>query len=289
MKRETETPYNIGFALSGGGARGFAHLGAIKAMEERGIKPDLLSGTSVGSLVAAFIADGYGVDEIMEIASRIGFTTIAEGTLPRSGFFKSGGVENLIKKYLRAKNFEDLQLPVRIVASDIELGKVKVFSKGPIAPAVTASCSVPIVFKPVEIDNRYYVDGGLLMNFPVSVIRKQCRRVIGVNISAVIAMKYEDSLTYVVERAMNYMVGANTTHERNLCDFLIESPEVSAFTIFDFKHKQQIFDIGYRTAALYLDDNKAKLAQHAMMGQEPKPDGFRNKLADWVLTFKSKK
>ena len=282
------TPYTTGLALSGGGARGFAHLGALKAMEERGIAPDIISGTSVGSLVATFVADGYTVDEIMDIASHISFTSIAEGTIPRSGFFKTTGVQNLLKKYIRARNFEDLRVPVRIVASDIELGRVKVFSKGPIAPAVTASCSVPIVFRPIEIDERHYIDGGMLMNFPVSIIRNLCTRVIGVNISPVIGMKYDDSLKYVVERVMNYMVGANTTQERLLCDYLIESAEVSEFSIFDFKHKQQIFDIGYRTAALYLDDNKQRLLADVPPPQTDTVKKFRNKLADWVLTLKSK-
>ena len=240
--------YKLGFALSGGGARGFAHLGAIKALEEKNIYPDIIAGASVGALVAVFYADGYTADEILDIATSIKFTSIAEGTIPRGGFFKTTGIQHLLQKHLRAKTFEELKIPVKVIASDIELGHVKVFSEGDIIPAVMASCSVPIIFMPVMVDERHYVDGGLLMNFPVSTIREECEKVIGINISPVTSRQYDGSLKYVIERAMNYMVGANTTEERKMCDYLVESEEISKYSIFDFKHSTEIFQKGYKMA-----------------------------------------
>ncbi|NDV58439.1 patatin-like phospholipase family protein [Bacteroides sp. 519] len=259
MIQDKNPLYKLGLALSGGGARGFAHLGVLKAMEERNLRPDIISGTSVGSLIAVFYADGYTTQEIMKIGLSVKFTSIIEGIIPRGGFFKTTGVQHLLVKYIRAKRFEDLNIPVRVVASDIESGKAKVFSKGEIIPAVLASCSVPIVFTPVNIDDHHYVDGGLLMNFPVSVIRRDCKTVLGVNISPVISMKYEESMKYVIERCMNYMVGANTSAQRDLCDYLIECNEVSEYSIFDFKHNQEIYKKGYTLACTYLDDNKKKI------------------------------
>lgn len=286
MNNTKKCPYKLGMALSGGGARGFAHLGALKAMEERGIRPDILSGVSVGSLVAVLYADGYTPDKLFEVANTIKFTSIVEGIIPRGGFFKTTGVRNLLEKYLKVRTFEELKMPVHVVASDIEKGQIKVFNKGEIIPAVLASCSVPIVFTPVNIDDHHYVDGGLLMNFPVSVIRKECEKLIGINISPVISMKYEESFRYIIERAMNYMVGANTVAERQLCDYLIESYEISEYSIFDFKHNEEIFKKGYNIASAYLDDNKLKLERDLL---PKKTNKARNWLADKVLLLKSKK
>lgn len=254
--KNNKKPYKLGLALSGGGARGYAHLGALKAMEERGIFPDIISGTSVGSLIGVLYADGYTPDEMLSFAKSLKLRELVESTIPRDGIFKATGIGAILRKYLRAKTFEDLKLPMHVVASDIECGEVKVFNKGKIISSVIASCSVPIVFTPVEIDGHHYVDGGLLKNFPVSVIRSRCDKVIGIDISPVIAVKYDRSMKYIVERAMNYMVGANTMEERAACDYLIESGEVSKYSLFDFKHVEEIYEEGYKSAVQYLDLNK---------------------------------
>ena len=245
--------YKLGLALSGGGARGYAHLGALKAMNERGIYPDVISGTSVGSLIGTLYADGYTPDEMLSFAHSLKLRELVESTIPRDGFFKASGIGAILRKYLRAKTFEELKLPMNVVASDIEYGESKVFNEGKIIPPVVASCSVPIVFTPVEINGRHYVDGGLLKNFPVSILREECEKVIGIDISPVISVKYDRSMKYIVERAMNYMVGANTIEERAACDYLIESPEVSRYSLFDFNHVEEIYEKGYETAVRYLD------------------------------------
>ncbi|NDW11581.1 phospholipase [Bacteroides sp. 214] len=269
MAKGKSYSYNFGIALSGGGARGFAHLGVLKALEEQNFKPEIISGTSVGSLIAVLYADGYTADEIREIGSNLSFTSIVEGIIPRGGFFKTSRIEHLLKTYLHATNFEDLKIPVEVVASDIESGKLRVFSKGPIAQAVMASCTVPVIFSPVRIDEHYYVDGGLLMNFPVSIIRKKCKRVLGVNISPITSMKYTESIKYVIERSMNYMVGANSTAEAELCDYLIESEEFSRYSIFDFKHAAKIHHLGYELTCQYLEKHKEKMLRD-LYGKEPK-------------------
>ncbi|NDV82631.1 patatin-like phospholipase family protein [Bacteroides sp. 51] len=254
-KKRAKKPYKLGLVLSGGGARGYAHLGALKALNERGIYPDIIAGTSVGSLIGVLYADGYTPDEMFSYAKTVKLWELVESTLPRDGIFKATGIGVILRKYLRVRTFEELKLPMNVVASDIECGEVKVFNAGKIIPAVIASCSVPIVFTPVEIDGHHYVDGGLLKNFPVSAIREQCDKVIGIDISPVISVKYDRSMKYIVERAMNYMVGANTIEERAACDYLIESGEVSVYSLFDFKHVEEIYEKGYEAAARYLDAN----------------------------------
>ncbi|MDL2245280.1 patatin-like phospholipase family protein [Parabacteroides sp. PFB2-10] len=256
-KRE-QKQYKWGIALSGGGARGFAHLGALQALYEKGIRPEIFSGTSAGSLAGAFLADGYTPEETFAIFKAVKFTDIIATTLPQEGLFKTTGIQAILKKKLRAKTFEDLKIPLRVVASDIEKGKPRIFDSGELIPAVVASCSVPIVFTPMEIEGKHYIDGGVFVNFPVSVIRKECWRVIGIDISPVTTMKYDKSLKYIIEQTMNYMVGANTVEEIKLCDYLIASDEVSHYSLFDLKHAQAIYDKGYQMAVAHLEKNQKK-------------------------------
>jgi len=248
--------YKSGIALSGGGVRGFAHLGALQAMNERGIYPEVIAGTSAGSIAGCLYADGYTPLEIYDLFRSLKFREFVVTTIPYDGFFKSTGIQMFLKKYLRAKNFEELKLPLRVIASDIAGGKAHVFSEGDIATAVAASCSVPIVFSPLEIEGNYYVDGGMFMNFPVSVIRQECEIVLGVNVSSVITMKYDKSFKYIIERTMNYMVGANTVQDCKACDYLIESDDISSYSLFDMKSGEEIYKKGYEITVDYLDQKK---------------------------------
>ncbi|MDL2255907.1 patatin-like phospholipase family protein [Parabacteroides sp. OttesenSCG-928-G06] len=257
--KKRQIKYKWGAALSGGGARGFAHLGAMQALYEKGIHPEIISGTSAGSLAGAFLADGYTPEEIFAIFRSVKFTDIIATTLPQEGFFKTTGIQTILKKNLRARKFEDLKIPLRVVASDIENGKPHIFDSGELIPAVVASCSVPIVFTPMEINGRHYVDGGVFVNFPVSVIRRECWRVIGIDISPVISMAYDKSLKYIIERTMNYMVGANTVDEVKKCDYLIASDEISQYSLFDLKSAKEIYDKGYKTAVACIEKNQKRL------------------------------
>lgn len=275
--------YKLGVALSGGGVRGFAHLGALQAMNERDIYPDIISGTSAGALAGAFYADGYKPDEIYDIFREIKFSEVAGTSIPHGGLFKTNKLSSFLEKHLRAKTFEELKYPLRVIASDIEYGKVKIFSEGKLIPAVIASCSIPIVFTPVEIDGHHYVDGGLFMNFPVSAIRPRCIKVIGVNVSPVITMKYEESLKYMVERTMNYVVGSNTITERKACDFLIESSDVSIYSIFDFKYINDIYRKGYVTTVAYLDAYEKEIKKEPIKEKTPK---LKDKINFFIKSLK---
>lgn len=251
--------YKLGLALSGGGAKGFAHLGVLQALEERGFSPEVISGTSAGAFAGVFYADGYTPQEIASFFKEMKFKEFAEFMIPKGGFFKTSGFESFLKKHLRAKKFEDLKVPLRVVATDIELGKSHVFEKGALIPAVIASCSVPIVFTAKEINKHYYVDGGLFKNFPVSVIRKECSTIIGVNVSPITSMDYKPTLKYMLERSFHYMSGSNTLLDRNLCDYLIESTGLSDYSMFDLEHVDEIYQRGYNLASAYLEDNKDRL------------------------------
>jgi len=284
---KTGFPYKLGVALSGGGARGFAHLGALQAMEEYDLLPEAIAGTSAGALAGAFYADGYSPQEIYNIFKKVKITEVIATTLPQEGFFKTTGLQNILKRHLRAQTFEELKLPLFVAASDIESGKARIFSEGELVPAVIASCSIPIVFTPMEIEGHHYVDGGLFINFPVSVIRKECLQVVGIDVSPVIPVKYDKSMKYIIERTMNYMVGANTVEEMKLCDHLIASDEISSYSIFDLKYSEEIYEKGYEMAIAYLEQHKGNLTKN--LNEIPKPKSLHHKVKSLIYSLRIKK
>ena len=169
-------PYKIGIALSGGGIKGLCHAGVLKALEEMGIKPDILSGVSAGAVVGALYADGYSPDEIATLFEDISFRQMTKFRIPDGGIFRIDAFEDFIFKNLRAKTFEELKIPLRIVATNLDKGISVVFDKGNLIDPVVASCSVPVLFTPKKINGVYYVDGGVLKNFPVSTIHDDCEK-----------------------------------------------------------------------------------------------------------------
>ena len=246
---EKKYPFHLGYALSGGGAKGFAHLGALKALEENNLKPNVIVGTSAGSLAGAFYADGFLPEEIIELFEKKEFKEFASFSKPNGGLFKSDGLHSFLKKNLRAKTFEDLKIPFLAVATNWNKAKYVAFGKGPnLVDAVVASCTFPIVFQPHYIDDVPYVDGGLLKNFPVSVIRKYCKYVIGVNVSLMIPTEEKITMFGMAERTFKLMSNSNTLYDRKLCDILIEAKGVEKYAMFDLKEMRLIFDIGYQCA-----------------------------------------
>lgn len=253
--------YNLGVALSGGGAKGFAHLGVLQALNEKGLYPDIISGTSAGAFAGVLYADGYKPEEIISFFKKKVFREFAEFAIPHGGIFKSEGFNTFLKKHLRAKTFEGLKIPLYVVATDIEHGESHIFKSGPLIPAIVASCSVPIVFRPVEINDHHYVDGGLLKNFPVSTIRRDCNKIIGVNVSPITKSEFRSSIKFIAERSFHYMSGSNTLLDRNLCDYLIESASLSQYSMFDLDHVEDIFQAGYKLTMAFFEDKKESLAK----------------------------
>ncbi|MFT3995432.1 MAG: patatin-like phospholipase family protein [Dysgonomonas sp.] len=259
MNTIKENNYKLGVSLSGGGAKGFAHLGVLQALNDRGLYPEILAGTSAGAFAGVLYADGHSPKDAINFFEKKVFREFAEFAIPHGGFFKSTGFQSFLRKYLKARIFETLKIPLRVVATDIEHGESHTFSKGVLIPAVIASCSVPIIFRPVEINQHYYVDGGLFKNFPVSVIRRDCTKIIGVNVSPITTMEYRSSLKYVAERSFHYMSGSNTLLDRNLCDYLIESRDLSRYSMFDLDHSAEIYQMGYELAMNFCNEKKESL------------------------------
>lgn len=245
----------LGYALSGGGAKGFAHLGALKMLEKCGLKPEVIVGTSAGSLAGVLYADGFHPDEIAEMFKKREFKEFVEFSIPKAGLLKSTGLHEFLKKNLKAKTFEDLKIPFYAIATDWNSAKATAFSKGDtLIDAVVASCSVPVVFNPQYINGTPYVDGGVLMNFPVSVIRNKCRYVLGINVTAIFPPAEKDNIISVMERTFNLMSNANTFYEKSICDILIEVEGIYKYKMFDLNNMSTISEIGYHQTAIKMSE-----------------------------------
>ncbi len=249
---------NIGYALSGGGARGFAHLGALKALEERNLKPNIIAGTSAGALAGVLYADGYTPDEIADMFLNTKFKQFIELTFPTSGLFRPTGLHSFLKKNLRAKTFDDLQIPFTAVATDWEKAITVNFSTGDkLIESVVASCCVPLIFSPVKINEEYYVDGGIFKNLPASTIREECNVLFGVNVTMIMPAENKHNLKYYAERTFTMMATSNTLDDKKLCNVLIEVEGLEKHWMFDLSNIDTIIEAGYQSAVDKLKERKA--------------------------------
>ena len=177
-------PPRIGLALGGGAARGFAHIGVIQVLEEAGIRPDLVIGTSAGSLVGALYASGKGGVELATLAQTMDEGAFADWSFPSRGLIRGEALARYVRAHTGGKRIEQMRLPLGIVATDLDSGEGIVFRIGDTGTAVRASSAVPAVFQPVRIGAREYVDGGLVAPVPVRYARQMgAQLVVAVDIS----------------------------------------------------------------------------------------------------------
>ena len=247
--------YNIGIALSGGGARGIAHLGILKALNEKGIFPDIISGVSAGALIGIFYADGYHPDEILEIFRKTSIFHFAKLTVPRKGFLSMNKIKEILEKNIRAKHFEDLKIPFYIAASNLTDGKVEYFHKGEIIDKVIASASIPILFKPTIIQGKTYVDGGIFDNLPVSPIREKCTKLIATHVNPSGKEEKLDSILSIAERTFHLAIGISAHENSKQCDLFIEPYDLTNYNLLKLENTQEIFNIGYDCALKILEKN----------------------------------
>ena len=253
-KTPTKPTFKIGIAFSGGGVKGICHAGVLKALEEYGIRPKVISGTSAGAIVAALYADGYTPEEIMSFFDNLTFSKLTDIQLPDGGFFSMKSFEKFLDSKLHAKTFEELHIALRVVATNLDNGTSVAFSSGDLLQPIIASCSMPVMFSPKIIDQTTYVDGGVLKNFPVSTIRDECRYVIGVNCSPMVTDDYKLNVVSVATRAYHFMFRANSIHDKALCDILIEPKEIGHYDTFDVEKSREIFELGYKTTVELMEN-----------------------------------
>ncbi len=247
--------YNIGVALGGGGARGFAHLGVLKALEESGIKPDIISGVSAGSMVGVFIAAGKSPAETMKLMKENKITDYAKVVLPVNGLLSLENLRKILNDHIDASTFEELKLPFYATVTDLKKGKVVYQNTGDLIPFITASASIPVLFSPVEIEGEAYVDGGLLDNLPIHPLMDCCNKIIAISISPIQEVKEVDNLVKVAARTFQLSVNSQIEHVKKKADLFIEPEGLEKFDILDTTHADELFEIGYNyTKGLDLKD-----------------------------------
>ena len=234
----------IGLALGSGGARGFAHLGAIKVLKEEGIPIDLIAGSSMGAMVGCFYGAGLDINRLYKLASAFKRKYYLDFTVPKMGFIAGKRVKELIRIFTHGKHLEQLELPVKVVATDLMTGEKVIFDKGPIADAVRASISIPGIFVPEKLNGRLLVDGGVVDRVPVSVVKEMgADIVIAIDVSHVKTNAEITSIYDVIMQSLDILQMELVTHREIVSDFMIK-PRVEMYSSRAFTNIEDIIRIG---------------------------------------------
>ena len=237
----------IGVALGGGFARGIAHIGVLKVLEEEGIPVRMVAGTSVGALIGAVYCSGLTIAELEEVAYKVCFTTFARWTLSRYGFATNDRMVAFLERTLKVQTFEELRIPLGVTATDFNTGEGAVFHSGSIIDPVRASCAYPGMFLPVEIRGRWLVDGMLSHPVPALPLREMgAERVLAVHLkgqwSKTAAPRH---LFDVIGQSFAIAQDMMSSVWRNAADLVIE-PDVAGFDYDDFKRTDELMRVGAR-------------------------------------------
>lgn len=256
-------PVKVGLALGGGAARGFAHVGVIKALESQGINVEVIAGTSAGSLVGALYAAGHNGFALQKMALNMDEATISDWTVPlfakSTGVLKGVGLQNYVNKEVRQVPIEKLKKTFGAVATDLNTGHAILFRRGNTGIAVQASSAVPGVFQPVRISNKLYVDGGLVAPVPVKYAREMgADFVIAVNISAQPDDQASSSSLNVLMQSFSIMGQTINQHELKNADIVIR-PELPDMKGNDFAGRNLAILAGEHAAMLAMPEIKKKL------------------------------
>lgn len=239
-------PPRIGLALGGGAARGFAHVGVIQILEEAGIRPTLVTGTSAGSLVAAIYASGKSGKQLQHVAETMEEVTIADWTLPlfNRGMFRGDALAKYVNGQVSARLIQDMPLPLGIVATDLNSGQSMLFQRGDTGTAVRASSAVPAVFQPVKISGRDYVDGGLVSPVPVRAARKMgAELVIAVDISSPPDSNLAGGTLDVLLQTFSIMGSSINSFELKDADVVVR-PVLTGISSSDFSARKRSIEAG---------------------------------------------
>jgi NTE family protein len=242
-----------GIALSGGGARGLAHIGVLAALEKHGISPGAISGSSMGAVVGALYAAGVSTDGMLEIARNRKINSLFEWTFHiHGGMLSLKVLQQVLEKHIPVDSFESLNKKLFITASNISTGHEKVFSTGPLFRAILASASIPIVFEPQVIDGQTYIDGGLFNDLPVQPLVGKCQKIIASHVNYNGPDPELTSMRAIAERVYRLAIYQNVHKNFSKCDYIIDPPDLREHGIFDFKHIDSLYEIGYEEAEVMI-------------------------------------
>ena len=264
----------IGIALGGGFARGIAHVGVLKVLEQEGIPVRVVAGTSVGALIGAAYCSGVTVDELHEMAHNVRFTTFARWTLSRCGFASNDRMISFLTRFLKVKTFEELRIPLGVTATDFNTGEGVVFHSGSIIDPVRASCAYPGMFLPVQMRGRYLVDGMLSHPVPTRPLREMgAERVLAVHLKGTWANGGPPRHLFdVIGQSFAIAQDAMSAVWREAADLVIE-PDVAGFAYDDFKRADDLVRVGEAAMKNALPEVRKWLAtaEEAAVNAKPSP------------------
>ncbi|KQT31082.1 patatin [Chryseobacterium sp. Leaf405] len=249
----------IGLTLSGGGMRGIAHIAVLKALEEYNLKPDIISGTSAGSIVAAFYSFGKTPDEMMEIVRETTFFSRSYLRLSKNGIFSSNFILKLFKDHFPEDNFNILKIPVFVAATEMTHGIVDFFSEGELFTPLLASSSVPFVLPPVRTSEKIYVDGGVLDNLPIEPIVDKCDFLIASHVNSISYDSLENmSLMKEFDRILHLAIAKSVYSKAKFCDIFLDPPKMTKFSLFNKKSLETMFQEVYEYTCKELENKGYK-------------------------------
>ena len=255
-----QRPPRIGLALGGGAARGFAHIGVIQVLEENGIKPDMVVGTSAGSLVATLYASGRSGAELASLALAMDESTITDWSFPGRGLIRGEALARYVREQTGGRGIEQMKMPLGVVATDLDNGQAILFQRGDPGTAVRASSAVPAVFQPVRIGAREYVDGGLAAPVPVSFARQMgAELVIAVDISATPDGAATGDAFHMLLQTFAIMSRNISRFELKGSDVVVVRPSLIGVSSADFTARKRAIEAGRQATLAVLVDLKARL------------------------------
>jgi len=257
-------PPRIGLALGGGAARGFAHIGVIQVLEEAGIRPGLIVGTSAGSVVAALYASGKNGAQLQQVAEAMDEAAFTDWTLPifSRGMLRGAALARYISAQVNGRLIESMPLPLGIVATDLNSGQGMLFQRGDTATAVRASSAVPAIFQPVRIAGRDYVDGGLVSPVPVRYARQMgAELIIAVDISDAPESNAASDTLQILLQTFSIMSKSINTFELREADVVVR-PALLGVSSADFGARRSAIEAGRAAMRAALPQLRAALLRH---------------------------
>jgi len=263
-----ESPPKIGLALGGGFARGIAHIGVLKVIEEAGLTVDFIAGTSVGALIGAAYCSGLSIEDLEHVARRVRFRDFARWTLSRYGFATNQRMISFLTSVLKAKTFEELRIPLAVAATDFSTGSGVVFRKGPLIDPVRASCAYPGMFLPVLIDGQWLVDGMLAHAVPTRPLREMgAERVIAVHLKGSWSKSKAPRHVFdVVGQCFAIAQDMTAPSWRGSADLVVE-PDVNGFEYDDFARNIELIQAGELAMREALPEVKRWLESKAIVNR----------------------
>ena len=248
MKNKT-----TGLALGGGAVLGAAHIGVLKALEELEISIHYVAGTSIGAFVAAFYAFNKTWKEIEEIAVKLKWMDISGISLSQYGLLSNEKLGELITEYIGDKKFKQSSIPLAMIATDISNGKKVILKRGSVAEAAMASTAIPGIFKPLEIDGKLLVDGGIVENVPIHTLKDMgADYIIGVDLNAKHSYNKPDNILDVMVNSFHFTLQASAKLQTEEADLLIQ-PDLSSFNRSDMNQVEDLIEKGYKDSIRILN------------------------------------